>query len=97
MGLLAFFLLGGGVGPFFAVSRYRLTDEGVEVRSPFLRVNRPWGDFRRAHVGRAGVSLSPFAGHHVLEPYRSLMLRYGGRREEILARVREHLPRREEG
>jgi len=87
LGCAALLLLGGGIGPFFVRTRYRLTPDEVEVHSPFLRVRRPWSAFRRAYVGRNGVSLSPFGRHHVLEPYRSVMLRFGSRRDEILTWV----------
>jgi len=92
LGMLAVLVLVGGTGPFFVTTRYRLTPETVEVRSPFLRVTRPWRDFRRAYVGRSGVSLSPFAGRHVLEPYRSVMLRFGDR-EAVLGWVRRFGPK----
>jgi hypothetical protein len=84
LGLLAVLILVGGVGPFFVTTRYRLTEAGVEVRGPFQKVSRPWKDFRRAYRARNGVSLSPFAGRHLLEPYRSVMLRFGNHREEVL-------------
>jgi hypothetical protein len=87
LGLFAFLVLVGGVGPYFVTTRYRLTEAGVEVRGPFQRVSRPWKDFQRAYPGRDGVSLSPFAGRHLLEPYRSVMLRYRGNRDEVLERV----------
>ncbi|HET9234263.1 MAG TPA: hypothetical protein VFP10_09010 [Candidatus Eisenbacteria bacterium] len=93
MGLLSLLVLAGGCGPFFTRTRYRLTPDEVQVDSPFLRVKRPWSAFRRAYVGRDGVSLSPFAGRHVLEPYRSVMLRYGSERDEILNWVRRFGPK----
>ena len=91
LGLLAVLVLVGGTGPFFVTTRYRLTDKTVEVRSPFQRVTRPWGDFRRVHVGRYGVTLSPFAKRHFLEPYRSVMLRFGDR-DQVLGWVRRFGP-----
>ena len=93
MGLIALLLLAGGSGPFFVRTRYRLTPEEVQVESPFLRVRRPWSAFRRAYVGRDGVSLSPFPGRHVLEPYRSVMLRFGSERDEVLSWVHRFGPR----
>lgn len=92
LGLLALVVLAGGAGPFFVTTRYRLTPEEVSVDSPFLRTRRPWSRFRRAYVGEQGVSLSPFKGKHLLEPYRSVMLRYGERREEVLRWVRRYGP-----
>jgi hypothetical protein len=92
LGALALFLMAGAIGPFFVTAEYRLTPREISVKSPFLRATRPWDRFRRAYVGRDGVSLSPFAAHHVLEPYRSVMLRFGPHREEVLAWVRRYGP-----
>jgi hypothetical protein len=93
MGLIAVLLLAGGCGPFFVRTSYRLTPDEVRVESPFLRVRRPWSAFQRAYVGRDGVSLSPFAGRHVLEPYRSVMLRFGSERDLVLDWVRRFGPK----
>ena len=93
MGLLSLLVLAGGCGPFFTRTRYRLTPDEVQVDSPFLRVKRPWSAFRRAYVGRDGVSLSPFAGRHILEPYRSVMLRFGSERDQVLDWVRRFGPK----
>jgi hypothetical protein len=92
MGGVALLVLGGGIGPYYVRTRYRLTSAEVEVRSPFQRVRRPWSAFRRVHAGPAGVSLSPFPRDHLLDPYRSVLLRYGSRRDEILAWVRRFGP-----
>jgi hypothetical protein len=92
LGALALLLLGGSIAPYFVTARYELSPETVAVESPFQRVRRPWSDIRRVYVGRDGVSLSPFRRYHVLEPYRSIMLRYGEHREEVLAWVRRFGP-----
>jgi len=92
LGGLAILLLGGSIAPYFVTARYELTPEDVAVDSPFQRVRRPWTDIRRVYVGKDGVSLSPFRRYHVLEPYRSIMLRYGEHREEILDWVRRFGP-----
>jgi len=95
VGAFSALVLGGGIGPFFVTTRYRLSPEGVEVRSPFQRVQRPWSAFLRAYIGERGVSLSPFTGRHLLEPYRSVMLRYGEHRDQVLEWVRRFGPREE--
>ena len=94
MGMIAVLLLAGGCGPFFVRTSYRLTSDEVRVDSPFLRVRRPWSAFQRAYVGRSGVSLSPFTGRHILEPYRSVMLRFGSLdRDQVLDWVRRFGPK----
>jgi hypothetical protein len=98
MGFLAVLILVGGTGPFFVTTRYRLTPVEVAVDSPFKRLRRPWGDYRKAYAGDQGVFLSPFRGKHLLEPYRGVMLRYGDRKDEVLAWVRRYGPAvREDG
>jgi hypothetical protein len=94
MGMIAVLLLAGGCGPFFVRTSYRLTPSEVCVNSPFLRVRRPWSAFQRAYIGRGGVSLSPFSGRHVLEPYRSVMLRFGSLEpDQVLDWVRRFGPK----
>jgi hypothetical protein len=94
MGMIAVLLLAGGCGPFFVRTSYRLTPDEVRVDSAFLKVRRPWSAFQRAYVGRDGVSLSPFAGRHFLEPYRSVMLRFGSLdRDEVLSWVSRFGPK----
>jgi len=94
MGMIAVLLLAGGCGPFFVRTSYRLTPSEVSVNSPFLRVRRPWSAFQRAYVGRDGVTLSPFSGRHILEPYRSVMLRFGSvERALVLDWVRRFGPK----
>lgn len=89
---LATVILAGSVGPFFVKTRYRLTPERVEVRSPFQRLQRPWSGFRRVQIGKTGVNLNPYAKRHILEPYRSVMLRFGENREAVLEWVRRYGP-----
>lgn len=96
MGFLSVLILAGGTGPFFVKTRYRLTPTEVAVSSPFQRVKRPWGSFRRAYIGVSGVSLSPFGRRHLLEAYRSIMLRYGDHRDEILVWVKKFGPELQE-
>jgi hypothetical protein len=92
LGFLSVLVLVGGTGSFFTTTRYRLTPETVSVRSPFKRVSRPWGEYHRAYLETQGVSLSPFRNRHVLEPYRSVMLQFGDRREAVLDMVRRFGP-----
>ena len=62
---------------FFFPASYELHGEGLVVRKPFSRVERPWSAFRRAVFDPAGGTLSPFARRHWLESYRGVRLRFG--------------------
>jgi len=61
---------------YFLPTRYTLGAQGLQVRKPFSRVERPWSAFRSAWFDRSGVTLSPFGRRHWLEPYRGVRLRY---------------------
>jgi hypothetical protein len=82
-------LLGSSVVPFFAVTRYRMTDEEVEAFHFFHTVRKPWSSFKSYYEDRRGVLLSPFDRPSRLENYRGLYLRFGDRREEVMAFVKK--------
>ncbi len=86
---ISMLLLGGSVAPFFAVTRYRMTDEEVEAFHFFHTVRKPWSSFNSYYEDRRGVLLSPFDRPSRLENYRGLYLRFGGRREEVMVFVKK--------
>ena len=61
---------------FFLPASYELDGEGVRVRKPFSRVERPYDAFRRAVFDPTGVTLSPFRRRNWLESYRAIRLRF---------------------
>jgi hypothetical protein len=72
-------------------TRYRLTDEGLEVKSLGVTRARPWSEMRRMAVDEAGIFLSPFERPHWLEAYRGVRLLTGGNRDQVVAFVEERL------
>lgn len=74
LGIMALLLLGGSLWPFFQPTTYRLTSWGVEQRRWPTRQRRPWSAFRRFHVDRRGVLLSPFATPSRLDSFRGMYL-----------------------
>ena len=75
---------------FFLPTRYEIGERSVTVRRTFSHSEREWSSIRRVYEDANGLTLSPFAGRHVLEPYRALRLLFdGGDRGEICRRVRE--------
>lgn len=85
-------ILAGSVGPFYVTTRYRLTPDHVEVRSPFQRLVRPWSGFKQAHLGKGGVSLNPYSKRHFLESYRSVVLRFGDNSQTVMEWVSRYGP-----
>ena len=92
MAALATVILAGSVGPFFVTTKYRLTPDKVEVRSPFQNISRPWGGFKRVHLGNRGISLNPYSKRHLLESYRSVVLRFAGNADPVSEWVRKYGP-----
>lgn len=85
------------VGSFIGRTRYRLTDEAIEVKALGVLRSRPWGEMRRATVDRNGVFLSPFEKRSWLEAYRGVRLPFGGNRDQVVAFVGAKLPVSVEG
>lgn len=75
-GAFAFVVLFLSLEAFFLPGSFELSEQGVVVKKPFSRAERPWEHFRRVVFDRAGVTLSPFARRSWLETYRALRLRY---------------------
>jgi hypothetical protein len=79
------------VSSWLLPTRYRLTDEGLEVKSLGVTRARPWSEMRRMAVDEAGIFLSPFERPHWLEAYRGVRLLTGGNRDQVVAFVEERL------
>lgn len=77
---------------FFLPTRYEISERAISVRRTFSRSEREWGTIRRVYEDAHGVTLSPFAGRHVLEPYRAIRVLFdGGDAPAIRSRLREAL------
>ncbi len=85
---------------FLCPTRYRLTDESVEVRSLGVMRARPWSEMRRMTVDRTGVFLSPFEQKSWLEAYRGVRLLFeanGGNRDQVVEFVEARVGRGTKG
>lgn len=86
------------VSSWLLPTAYRLSEEGVEVRSLGVARTRPWGEMRRMTVDGTGVFLSPFERRNWLEAYRGVRLLFGGNRDQVVAFVEAKLgPARADG
>jgi len=82
----------GTLSPVLSPARCRVDDQGVQKRSPFGTVRRPWSELRRAAARPAGLLLSPYARPHWLDPYRGVLLPLPSRgREGLLADIEGRL------
>jgi hypothetical protein len=88
---LGAFLLVAATSPFLFETRYRLSEEGVEVEFLGQKRARPWRELRRVEPDGNGILLSPFARRSLLDGPRGVYLRVGARAPEraaVLAYVR---------
>ncbi len=82
----------GTLSPVLSPARCRVDEEGVQKRSPFGTVRRPWSALRRAAARPAGLLLSPYARPHWLDAYRGLLLPFPAHgRERLLAELEGRL------
>ncbi len=79
------------VSSWLLPTAYRLTEEGLEVRSLGVARVRPWSEIRRMTVDATGVFLSPFEQRHWLDAYRGVRLLFGGNRDQVVAFVEARL------
>jgi hypothetical protein len=86
-GVILFASLRGFVLP----TRYKITDEGLEVDRLFYRIRKKWSDYRSHVVERNGVFLSPFSVKHRMENFRGIFLNTGKCHKEVAEFVGRHL------
>lgn len=94
--VLAVLLVWGQVAGFFLPTRYRMTDEVIEIRGLVARKTKSWSDFRTWYVDREGVLLSPFLERSRLERFRGLSIQFHDNREDVLDFVERAMARGEE-
>ncbi len=84
-GILSIILLGLSLFPYFTITHYILSDEGIVVKKTFYTIKKKWADVRSFYPDKNGVLLSPFLTTTRLENYRGLYLRFNKNREEVLS------------
>jgi hypothetical protein len=86
--LLAAGLILAAVGEFLFPVTYRLTAEGAEARGPLHWRRIAWTEVKRVYTHEEEVKLSPLAHGGPREPFRGVLLRCNGNRDEVLAAIR---------
>jgi hypothetical protein len=90
-GIFAFLVLFLSLESYFFATTYRLGEDGVEVRKRFSKSFRGWDTFRTIYVDRRGVTLSPYGGRSLMEPFRALRLLFENNRQAVLEYVKDHV------
>jgi hypothetical protein len=76
---------------FLLPTGYRLTREGIEVKSLGVVRSRPWSEMRRFDVDETGVFLSPFEKRSWLDAYRGVRLTMEDNRDQVVGFVQARL------
>jgi len=85
LGVLAVLLLSGSLWPFFMITTYRFTSEGIEQKRWPTTQKKSWDYFRRYEVDPRGILLSPFKTPSRLDPFRGMYLLTTNDREQLLS------------
>jgi hypothetical protein len=96
-GVFSALVLFASLHTYFTKTTYKLDAEQVTVRSSMGTAVKKWSVFKRYHVDRRGVTLSPFARPSRLEAFRSTRLLYGGNRDEVVAFISKRIDRNAAG
>jgi len=90
-GILAVVVLLVSLNRFFFPSRFVIDSEGVTATYLLGTQRFAWSEIRRFSCDRHGLYLSTRSRRSRLDAYRGLHLLFGGRREEVLCRIRASL------
>lgn len=91
--LLAGLLLIGSVSSYFLPTSFRVTNDGLTVKTKGRESEFEWDYFKRYHIFDDGIALSPYKEPSRLDNYRGVFLRFGDADpEKIKELVREKLP-----
>jgi len=79
------------ISSFLLPTGYRLTRDGIEVRSLGVVRTRPWSEMRRFEVDASGVFVSPFEKRSWLDAYRGVRLTAEENRDQVVGFVQARL------
>ena len=91
---LAVVILLGSLAPFYLPTSYRMSEDGISIRTVMGSREKSWDLFRRWQADRYGVLLSPFDRPSRLDRFHGLNLRYDtADRERVLDFIRRQIDR----
>ncbi len=91
---LAVLILLGSLAPFYFPTSYRMTEDGISIRTATGSREKTWGLYRRYEADRYGVLLSPFDTPSRLDRFHGLNLRFDTLdRERVLDFIRQRFDR----
>jgi hypothetical protein len=85
-------ILAASLAPFYLPTRYRMSQDGVAIRTAFGAREKPWDLYRRWEADRHGVLISPFDHPSRLDRLHGLNLRFDPPdRDRVLVYLRNRL------
>lgn len=92
--VLAFVILYASLAAFYFPTRYRLDDEGVEIKTTTQTLRKRWSQYRSFYPDKNGVLLSPFVRPTRLENFRGVYIRFGNNREDVTSFISQRITKR---
>ncbi len=89
--VLALVVLYASLAKFYFPTRYRLTAEGITVKTVTQTIHKDWSLYRSCYADKNGILLSPFVRPSRLENFRGLYLMFAGNRDEVTELVKEQI------
>lgn len=90
-GLLAFVVMLVSLAKFYFPTHYRLSENGVTVRTTTQTLTKNWSAYRSFYPDKNGILLSPFAEPSRLENFRGLFIMFNGNKEQVTEFVKSHI------
>jgi len=87
--ILSFFLSGVSTLPYFLPTRYKLTGDGIVVKSLFTKQEKGWENYKSFYVDKNGIFLSPFRKPSRLENFRGVYIRFHKNKEDVINFVKD--------
>jgi len=91
--ILALVVMMLSLAKFYFPTVYRMTDEGVFVRTTTQKLHKPWSQFRSCYPDKNGILLSPFPLPSRMENFRGLYVMSWNNKDEVTTFVRAQIKR----
>lgn len=76
---------------FYFPTHYRLSSEGVFIKTTTQKIHKPWSQFRSSYADKNGILLSPFPEPSRMENFRGLFVMFWNNRDEVTAFVKDQI------
>ncbi len=89
--ILGFIILYASLSAFYFPTRYKLTDEGIFIKTTFQTQSKKWSQYRSCYPDKNGILLSPFVRPTRLENFRGIYIRFWNNKDVVVAFVKKQI------